>query len=281
MSSIGKVFVVVNLVLSLVLLGSMGALLEASKSTKDDVTRLESEKADLQQSLTAAQSEADNARRTNEADKQRLREEKSLLEDGNKTLARSNERLESDFQSLNASYAKLAADLAVLSESVQAKDSRNRELQSDNDTLRGDAMTAREAEREAQLQVRDLQGQIVSYEGRLSTLEDQLTDALDEARRNARLVEVAQAAGFDPRAIEAPPAIDAVVMEVDTDYGFVVLDKGRDDQVSKGIVFDVYRGNRFVGQVKVDLVEDKQSTAKIVLKGDHEFMRLDRATTRL
>lgn len=281
MSSIGKVFVVVNLVLSLVLLGSMGSLLEASKSTKDDVTRLEQEKSELQSQLSAAQSEADNARRTAEADKQRLREEKSVLEDEKASLARTNQRLEGDSQALNTSYAKLSADLAVLTGSVEAKDTRNRELQNDNDDLRKQAMDARDAQRDAELAARDLRDQIVSYEARLSTLGDQLTDATEEARKNARLVEVAVNAGFDPYAVVAPPAIDAVVMEVDKDYDFVILDKGAEDEVSKGIVFDIYRGNTFVGQVKVDMVQPKQCTAKILLKSGNDFMRLDRATTRL
>ena len=45
MSSIGKIFVVVNLVLALLLLGSLGALLNAARSTKADVATLEQQLA--------------------------------------------------------------------------------------------------------------------------------------------------------------------------------------------------------------------------------------------
>ena len=78
----------------------------------------------------------------------------------------------------------------------------------------------------------------------------------------------------------ATPAIDASVAEVDTEVGFVILDKGTSSNVQRGFVFDVYRGQDYLGRVRVDEVHPNHATASITLAVG-EMRRFDRATTRL
>lgn len=281
MSSIGKVFVVVNLVLSLVLLGSMGALLQASKQTTDDVSRLEGEKSALQAQLETVRNEADAARRTIESDKQRLQEENNDLEVARDGLARTNEGLDADNQQLRDDLSKLTASLELLQGNLTQVNDRNRDLENRADTARQEALDAADAQREAELALRDVEGTIDDQAAQIAMLEDDLTAAMDEARQLSNVLDVAVASGFNPQAIIAAPPIDAIVVDVDEDYSFVILDKGASDQVAKGQEFDVYAGNTYKGRVRVDLVEPEFSTATIILRGDAAFARSDRATTRL
>jgi len=280
MSSIGKIFVVVNLVLSLLLLGSMGALLNASKSTKDDVDRLTNERSALQAELDQARSEFDAQRRNLETDKRTLEDARNDAEVAKDNAERNEAKLENDNQQLRADLSKLTASFELLQGNMDAKDQRNRELQDIADQARQEAIDATEARRQAEVARRSLEDRIAGFERQISDLQGQLADARADAHKSQMLVEVAQAAGFDVTSVMAMPAIDAVVAEVDNDYNFVILDKGKNHDVQKGFVFDVYRGDQFMGQVRVDEVHDDYATASITLPNG-EIRRFDRATTRL
>lgn len=280
MSSIGKIFVVVNLVLSLLLVGSLGSLLNASRSTKEDVTRLEQQVSEMEEQVAQAESDFTARARTLQSEKDALNEEKGDLEVARDQAQRDAANESADNQQLRDDLTKLTASVELLQQDMSAKDARNRELQTMNDDLRTAAQDSDESARQAEMARRDLEEQIAGYQSQIAGLNGQLTDAMDQSRQMARLLDAAKAAGFNPTDIMAPPAIDALVAQVDSEYDFVILDKGAADAVEKGYVFDVYRGPDYLGQVRVDQVHENYSTARIVLA--RSPMRAhDRATTRL
>lgn len=283
MSSIGKVFVVVNLLLSLVVVGSLGALLNASKVTKADLDRAQQERAQEKSALEQQISDRDAELRAVESDKQRLQEESQDLsvratnaEAGAKREAQNNQQLRDDLTKLTASYAVIQGDIA-------AKEQRNRDLSDELDQLRTEANNALEAQRQAELARRDAEDRITGLERQVAQKEDELVDAMARAKDAERLVEVAQSAGFNPASVMAMPLIDALVLEVDDEFGFVILDKGMADQVERGFTFEVFRsGDGYLGRVQVDQVHPNHSTARILpgtTRGS--IRRADSATTRL
>jgi len=280
MSSIGKIFVIVNLVLSLLVVGSMGALLNASRSTREDVVRLETALSDNEKALAQAESDFATRKRQVDAEKQALEGEVQDLKVAKDNADRSAARQATDNQQLRDDLDKLTASLGLLQQDLSSKEQRNGELQATADELRTQALDAQEQSRQAELARRDLADQIAGFEQRIAQLDSDLTASMDHGRQLERMLEVAQGAGFNPQSIMATPAIDALVAQVDTDYDFVILDKGKVDNVEKGFVFDVYRGGDYLGQVRVDQVHENHSTARIVL--ERAPMRAhDRATTRL
>lgn len=280
MSSIGKIFVVVNLVLALLLLGSLGALLNSARSTKDDVTELEQQMAAKVTEYEQASSEFTSQKRALDGEKRSLESAKQDLEVERDNAKRSADKESLDNQQLRDDLSKLAVNYELLQGDLSASQQRNIALQDSNDDLRGQAQTAQNDAREAELARRDLEDQIATYEDSIEGLNGELTVAMDRARQAERLVDFAKTAGFDPSTLIATPAIDALVAQVDTEYGFVILDKGAADSVEKGFTFDIYRGPDYLGQVRVDTVNDNYSTARIMLSNG--TMRAhDRATTRL
>jgi len=62
----------------------------------------------------------------------------------------------------------------------------------------------------------------------------------------------------------------------------VVLSVGKDDEVSKGWTFQIYRDDQYLGEVEIDEVYEKFSAAKIKFaKDDALFQIHDAATTVL
>jgi len=280
MSSIGKIFVVVNLVLSLLLLGSLGSLLNAARETKDDVTRLQSELAAAQEEFAQAESDFNTRKRQLDGEKNSLQNEKQDLADERDAAQRNLASERESNQQLRNDLSQLTASFDQLQQSVDAKDQRNRELQTLNDDYRTQAQEAQAQAADAEQSRRDLEEQIAGFEGQIAQLDDELTNALDRARKAEGLVDVAKAAGFDVNAIVAPVAVDATVVQVDQEFNFVILDKGSDQGIERGLTLDVVRGGEYLGQVRVDSVEPGYSTATIVLSKAPMQAR-DRATTRL
>jgi len=280
MSSIGKIFVVVNLVLSLLLLGSLGALLNASKSTKDDVTALEQQLSAKDAEMTQSESDFNARKRTLDNDKQLLENQNNDLKVERDNAQRNADREATNNQQLRDDLSKLTANYELLQQDLSAKEGRNRDLQASNDDLRNQAQEAQDEARQAELARRDLEEQIGGYESQIAQLNDELTSSMDKGRQMARLLDAAKASGFNPTSILAMPAIDAVVAQVDDEYSFVILDKGAADSVEKGFTFDIYRGGDYLGQVRVDQVHDNYSTARIVV-AKAPMRAHDRATTRL
>jgi len=141
---------------------------------------------------------------------------------------------------------------------------------------------AEAAQRDAERAARDVQDQLAELERQRIELQDELAAARADADQAGKLLEVAKAGGFDPTSVVAMPRIEATVAEVDDEYGFVILDKGRDDQVETGYTFEIHRSGNYLGRVKVDQVYANYSTARIEITAPNARMqRFDRASTYL
>lgn len=77
-----------------------------------------------------------------------------------------------------------------------------------------------------------------------------------------------------------PPPIDASILEMEPSSKLVVLDKGKEDFVEIGYVFDVYRGSTYKGRVKVTEVQERTCTCEI-LSEKNPIVAGDSATTTL
>ena len=280
MSTIGKILVVVNLALALLVLGAAGALLQRTEVTSKQLTDAQSARDDLQQQLDEERSDWQAKERQLGAEKRRLQDENDDLSVATENAERSKSKEELDNQQLRDDLTKITAKLDNLEASFQATERRNSELNDLNGELRDQAASAKEAQRDAELARRDMEDELASLRRERVDLDEQITALMEDVRGLEALKETAVAAGFNPTSVMAAPQIEATLAEVDSQYGFVILDAGGRDQVARGFTFDVYRGGQWLGQVRVDQVYDDYSTARIVQQNG-EMRRFDRATTHL
>ncbi len=282
MSTISKVFIVVNLVLSVFLLGSVAAILSNSATYKEKYDELANnqgtEAADLKSELATARGQIENM----EGENRRLQNQVSDLESDNQTLQTERDQERADNNQLRSSVDSISSSMQSVQTALNDMDSRNADLASQKDAARDKAAEADQAkmvaERErddARRELENVSGFRADLEGRIAELEEE-RDLL-KAEREALVqmgVPVSELIG------QAVPLIEAKVSNVGE--GFVVLNVGDKDGVQIGYPFDVYRGENYVGRVIVDKVYPDTCTARVrVQNRDLEFESLDNATTRL
>lgn len=84
---------------------------------------------------------------------------------------------------------------------------------------------------------------------------------------------------LDPLA--AIPVIEGKIVGVGDDHETVVINRGEKDQVKVGYVFNIRRGNSFIGKARVDSIQQDLAVAYVLkefLKGD--IKELDDVSTR-
>ena len=120
-------------------------------------------------------------------------------------------------------------------------------------------------------------------EARIAELEDEnarLRADLAELRGRLRDIGTECEFSFNVHSDQAQPAISATVLGVNDELHFVVLDKGARDGVKTGYTFEIYRGQTYKGQVRVQDVQEDRCSA-LVISARNAMVQGDSATTRL
>jgi DNA repair exonuclease SbcCD ATPase subunit len=282
MSSIGKIFVIINLVLSVLVLGAAGALLKKTEATKSQVQVAQTERDAAKADLDKARSEFAEREKALNADKQQLTEAKNDLDVARQGLQNNVARLEADNQGLRNDVTKINTSLAAIQSSFSTTQQRVVELTDQNTQLNQQMIDAKTKANDAATAQGTAEADLSKAQDEIAQLKEDLGKSQAEASTANKLVEVAKAAGFDATTIMAMPHIEANVAEVDEQYGFVVLDKGKKDKVERGFTFEIHRDGNYLGRVKVDEIYDDYATARIEIKAPGAKMqRFDHASTYL
>lgn len=284
MSSIGKIFVVLNLVFSLVILGVVGSILSKSnaykvdydkevKAHQDDNTAKDAEIAKLQQDVKTLQGD----KRQNEERITGLTTQVASLE-GDKA------KLNGDLDTLRGDLSKLQADYQKFTSTLESLRSHNEALVKENGEMRDAKVAAEGKQTAAEQDLARANAAIESLNAEVAGLKDQI-EALQSANGEAAAqIEAAIQAGFDISKVRAQPQLDGVVQSVNAGLQIVILSVGADVGVTRGMKFAVYGGGQYKGEVVVNDVYPDNCSARILpnVRGSHASIAVnDKATTRL
>jgi uncharacterized protein (DUF3084 family) len=285
MSTIGKIFVVLNLVLAAAFVGWAFHATETSgdwmKKYNTAVETAGKEKLGLDEELKKVRAElsltksdfltATNARDEAKRAQERLTTEKAELESKNSNLAAAVTKIETTLGEINASADKAQADqVKALAGQKAAEEARR--------TAELAQQKAEESQAGAEAQLRDAQTQIASLEKEKTKLINQagsLQTSLDTLAANT---------GASLNDFQNVEKIDGAVMGIDASIepGLVMINAGSSKGVKRGYVFDVYSGSNYKGRVRVDFVHPDVSSGQIVyLAQNQQIAQGDSATTRL
>lgn len=282
MSGLGKIFVVINLVFSLVIVGAAAAYLSKADEWKTKYDELKKSYDAMEEDLTQKQSDWETASRQQEKDMTEKMNQISDLEMSNAELQDQIKSERVNNQQLRDDVSRINTVLQNFQTNINELNTRNNELVDQNSSMRNEKLDAEEKEKQARDNLIRVEGELQRAQDQIESLEMRITDLDREKEQVTNVLEHAKQQGFDIASIMAVPAINAFIEEVNNEIGFVILSVGGDDQVQKGYPFHVYRGDRYLGEVRVDEVFPDHASALILKQVDGAQFRInDKATTLL
>jgi len=284
MSPIGKVFIVINLVLAALFVGSAASLIQTGQEWR---TKYESTSTELTATIAEKDGEiaaAENETRQATSQKDRLASEKSTLEAEKAALEDELATEREQNADLRESLTSIDGKLGDLESTNRQQESRIADLNEQVGTLRGErdgALDERDSA-EAARATAERTAETVSRE------RDELQIALGRANetissKDAKLAEVARLYKVDLNNLNDQPDLSGRVTAVDSTHGttVVVINLGKNDGVKPGHSFDVYNGGVYKGKIYVETVNSSQSAATISLVGEGEIGVDDAVVSRL
>ncbi|MFT4710829.1 MAG: hypothetical protein ACI9D0_001452 [Bacteroidia bacterium] len=285
MSAIGRIFLVLNLILSAVFLGWASNALSTSDEYKGQLDTLQAAHeqamldgdaaaADLQAQLNTAKASASTARNSRDDFETLSSGLKSDLEAQtarNETLNGSVTTIGSNIQDLNNTLAAVeqAKDDAVAL-AAQAK--------SDADDATRAKMAADQARAAAEDNLDQANAMIAMLEAKNNSAGKQISSL------ETTLATAVEVYGIPLSEIMPQPIVNGTVLSVlDRDgISLVSLNVGSDDEVTRGMTFEVWSGSQYKAQVRVESVMPGMCSALVIktvdgttiTEGDHADTRL-------
>ncbi len=285
MSSIARIFIVLNLLLSALALGWAANFMGTHQDFKVKYDNAVEEKNTLEAELNEQLSDTKAEVNTQKERAQRLMGEREQVAAERDKLTSDVSTLESANSQMRGALDGINQTLSSVNESKDQAVSRLEQAMADLNEAKEARREAEEAAKEAGDKQRDAEEALANAERTISDLETQVTSlAKDLEDRNTTLDTIAAQYGVDPTKIFAQPTIDGAVVSVSTTVkpGLIGINRGKADGVRRGFIFNIYSGNQFKGTAKVETVEDNMCYATIQSVYENRTMAQgDKAATRL
>lgn len=264
MSTVAKVFVVLNFLLAALFLGSAAAVLGHSDNWKKRYEALQDSS-----NKEIGQLKADVAAREGQitklqGDKVTAEGERSKARQEADTLKTQNESILKAYNELNSSMAAATRANQVAQATIQQSRDLVNELQKERQTLIDNLTKANEEkiaavkmQNQLELNVADLSAQQKSTEAKLSESELKL-------QRTTFELESIKRANPGIGAGSEQPWQTAKVLAADNEANIVVISIGSEDGVKAGFRYTVSRGNQYVATIEITTVNAKQSAGRVV-----------------
>ncbi len=277
MTLVGKIFVVLILVFSLVFMTMAVAVYQTHTNWRDVV---ENPATGLRPRLQAERTKNQNLVQ----EKANLEKElQAELERRNRSIA----ALQAQAETLRDEYetqVRTNADLRQQAEQAAAAMlATQKTLEALRDEVGGlrDEIRTTEADKETQFQelivVKD---QLFQAEGEQQRLEAKSMQLLEQI---SKLKLVLDRKGIDENepVDGIPPKVDGIVLAIN-DQGMVEISLGSDDGLRKGHQLEVYRSNKYLGRIEIVRATPDKAVAKIVPQfRQGNIQKEDRVATRL
>jgi chromosome segregation ATPase len=255
MSVIAKILIVLNLLLAVVFLGAASTFLGQQESYKIKLEKLDSDKKreidTLEATLKAAEDKATGQERLAATRQQEIVDLKGRFE-----------AKETDYAEILKGHNTLLGQWEELSQTSKDLVAQNQQLTAEKDQLAAEKDQALAEKRDAIGNMNDanaeaqrLKEQVIASQDNEAELEKRLVAMADENdSMDTRLKAYENEVGPLPGGV-SQKAMKAKVSGVQNELNIVLLSVGRNEGVQVGYTFTIYRGNKYVGQVKIDKVE--------------------------
>ena len=264
MSPIGRIFLVLNLILSAAFLGWASNSLAQTENFKTKLAQKETELAEAKKASEEEIADLNTQLRSKTQEASDRTQERDGARDESTRLTSSLSGEKSEKEKLYGDLTKIQATLGdyqgtidrLTSEKDQANQARE-EAEKARDEAVAAQTAAEQSQRDAEDAQRELERQIADLEMERKSLSDE-RDSL-----NTKLAMIVEQTGISLDSIKAQEKVDGSVLAVDAATGLVMLNVGSEQGVKRGYAFDVWSGNTYKGQVVVQNVQANMSSATI------------------
>lgn len=274
MSTLGKIFIVLNVVAAIVLATLVIAFVdqkmdrEADQKAWKELGLTAAKKMDqLRDAVKARNTWYDKLAATNAMD---IENKNNVIADLRNQLTGAQAdktKMQGELTTLNSSLAGLNDKYEKLNSSKkELEDSYNKEVAAETDL--------RKKSDEQMTQILNLRQGLADATTRVKSLEVQLAEA---TKTSEWMKQHAQTTLPETVPVLPTVSLHGVVKEVDMTKKVASINLGSSDQVVSGMVFEVSRGSKYLGDLKVDKVEENASVGTLATVQD-EIRRDDNVT---
>ncbi len=282
MSSVGRIFIVLNLILAAAFVYFSGVYLGeatdwkakhdtlAATSSKE-IEGLKSEKVALANNVSAKERQLDAVQQTKSTLETELKKEQERNLAAENRLA----AVQGDVATLQANTTTTAA--AIDRSTKDAEEARKLALEASR--VRDEAIRAKEV---ALADLRDANDKIATHEATISGNGEELAKLSTKIREQGVLLEYANSK-FPGLFASAQPKLSGTIQQVDADGKLVtvlVTDDPSEVGVKAGYTFAVFNGQKYKGEAMVTDVDGKFAFCRVVRSTGDKIVAGDAATTQ-
>ena len=288
MSAIGRIFLVLNLILAAVFLGWASTSLATSAEYKkkfDDEARKHAETQALMDTDKSTLNAEVTRLKANNAEYLDQRDQQKQLANGFKQnldeAKRKNDENSANLTAIQTSLEGFNNTNSSLNDQKDRAVQQAHEAEGARDEALGAKDVADNARRDAEEALRTAEAQIADLEKSLTTAKKGLL------AMETKLATVQAAYDIPTDDIAVQPLIDGSVLQIDFSIapGLVAINRGSNDNVSAGTVFEIYSlgaNGKYKGQARVVNVHQDVSSAILIRTVEGTTIgQGDRASTRL
>ena len=264
MSPIGRIFLVLNLILSAAFLGWASNSLAQTENFKTKLAQKETELAEAKKASEEEIADLNTQLRSKTQEASDRSQERDSARDESTRLTSSLSGEKSEKEKLYGDVTKIQATLGdyqgTIDRLTSEKDQANQRRE-EAEQARDEAIAAQTSAEQAQ---RDAEDARQEAERTIAALETELTTRKEElASLDTKLSMLVEQTGISLDTLMPQEKVDGSVLAVDAKTGLVMLNVGAEHGVKRGYAFDVWSGNQYKGQVVVQNVQAQMSSATI------------------
>jgi len=285
MSTIAKIFTVLNVILAAAFLGwAANAVQLNNKYLEERDTERTAHEAtkklltDDKSALAARLKESDEARVRLQTQVEEAKAENARVDNDNKANA-------SKLETIEADYKKIAGTLEGMQADAKAAHDAQVKAQAAQHDAETKASAATAAQLAAEAKATGLEGDLIAKNEELANKEKALASAEKEREKvKTELATVVQATGYNLKDVQAMPPIEGKILAVEMGVqpGLVSINRGEAAGVKRGFTFEIFEGSVYKGQARVEYVYPEMCSAVLVRKVNGQTIRQgDGAATHL
>jgi hypothetical protein len=266
MSTVAKVFVVLNLLLAVAFLGAAATHLGYDDSYRKKLTDVTAQK---DQEIKRVQGLLDEANREKVSLSQKVNEQTQRADVANtraESFKAAYDQVVQDHNKLSASYASLSDALKTAQLTIKNYETLTTSLQNERTATLQALAAAQDAEVQARKNQATTELNLEQATAQLQDTSAKLTQTTADLESTRTKLEAAIKSGGGAAAMitEAQPPQTGKILQADNAHNIFVISLGSEDGVRVGFKYTVARGNHYVAEIVIDRVEAKMASGSAV-----------------